>query len=79
MNVCPTSGPVAPPAELVPLMAASLLIPILFIAGFIGIVAFLVWKLVQSHERHQTTLRELADVRLRVTTLENELAAHGSS
>ena len=75
MNACPTAVPVTPPPEFLPFMALSLLIPVLFIAGFVGIVAFLVWKLVQSHERHHTTLRELADARARIGTLEEQLAS----
>lgn len=64
----------APPPEIVPVMVASLLIPILFIVGFVALTGFLIWKLVQSNERHQGTLRELAETRARIGTLETELA-----
>lgn len=73
MNVCPTFVPAAPPPEIVPVMLASLLVPIGFIAAVIGLVVFLVVKVVQAGDRHQAALVELGEWRGRAAALEAEL------
>ncbi len=79
MNQCPSVIASTPPPQLVPLMAASLvfslLIPAIFVAALLGLLAFLIVKLVQSTERHRVTAMELAQARIQVVRLEADLNA----
>ena len=74
---CPPVIATSPPPEVVPFMAASFvlafLVPAIFIAAFIGLLVFLVVKLVQSTERHRVTILELAQARTQMARLEAEM------
>jgi hypothetical protein len=80
MKQCtPPPLPAGPPAELIPVMAASALFPVVVFLCFAGLLVFLVVKLVQAHERHRTTALELTEIRVHAARLEAELGSLRSS